>query len=191
MLFRSVMGKILNDDQKQALLWDVERGIPDRPQARHWQTCTCIGDWHYNQSTYNNNRYKSAAHVIRMLVDIVSKNGNLLLSVPVRANGTIDEKEEAIVKGIGAWMRVNQQSIYSTRPWKTFGEGPLAEAVNPMTGLVDPVNLFDRFAALCIEFWPIIIVVAFLSDPVAGGLAKLIVKPEQRYAEKVESSSAV
>lgn len=129
-----VMGKILNDDQKQALLWDVERGIPDRPQARHWQTCTCIGDWHYNQSTYNNNRYKSAAHVIRMLVDIVSKNGNLLLSVPVRANGTIDEKEEAIVKGIGAWMRVNQQSIYSTRPWKTFGEGPLAEAVNPMTG---------------------------------------------------------
>lgn len=128
-----VMGKILDDNQKNALLWDVERGIPDRPQKRHWQTCTCIGDWHYNQSVYNNNGYKSAAQVIRMLVDIVSKNGNLLLSVPVKANGTIDDKEEAIVKGIGAWMNINKNSIYSTRPWKTFGEGPLAEAVNPMT----------------------------------------------------------
>lgn len=59
----------------------------------------------------------------------------------------------------------------------------ITEAVNPMTGLVDPVNLFDRFAALCIQFWPTILIVAFLSDPAAGGLAKLCVKPADRFAK--------
>lgn len=127
-----VMGKILDADQKEALLWDVERGIPDRIQNKYWQTCTCIGDWHYSQSVYNNNGYKSAGQVIRMLVDIVSKNGNMLLSIPVRGDGSIDDKELVVVKGIGQWMKFNKQSIYGTHPWKTFGEGPLAEASNPL-----------------------------------------------------------
>ena len=97
------MGKILNEAQKEALLWDVERGIPDRPQAKYWQTCTCIGDWHYN---INNTNYKSAEQVVSMLVDIVSKNGNLLLSVPIRGNGTIDQKERNVLAGIKAWTAV-------------------------------------------------------------------------------------
>ena len=62
-----------------------------------------------------------------MLADIVSKNGNLLLNVPVRGDGSIDDKEEAILAGIGAWMDVNAEAIYSTRPWKIFGEGPASE----------------------------------------------------------------
>ena len=68
-----------------------------------------------------------------MLIDIVSKNGNLLLSVPVRGDGSIDEKEVAVVKGIAAWMKVNSESIYKTRPWKAFGEGPNAESANPLS----------------------------------------------------------
>ena len=127
-----VMGKILEAQHKEAMLWDVERGVPDRMQEKYWQTCTCLGDWHYSQSVYNGNRYKSGATVIRMLVDIVSKNGNLLLSVPVKSDGTIDEKERAILADIKAWLDVNGESIYGTRTWKTFGEGPLADAVNPM-----------------------------------------------------------
>ena len=59
-----------------------------------------------------------------MLVDIVSKNGNLLLNIPVRGDGSIDEKEEAILEGIAAWMDVNKQAIFGTRPWKVIGEGP-------------------------------------------------------------------
>ena len=127
-----VTGKQLTAQQKDYMLWDVERGIPDRPQETYWQTCTCIGDWHYNQSTYNNNGYKSGATVIRMLIDVVSKNGNLLLSIPVRGNGTIDNKERQVLADIKAWMDINSESIYGTRMWKTFGEGPLAEAANPM-----------------------------------------------------------
>ena len=127
-----VMGKILNEQQKEAMLWDIERGAPDKTQTKHWQTCTCIGDWHYSQSIYNNNGYKSAETVIRMLVDIVSKNGNLLLNIPVRGNGTIDDKELTILKGIKAWMDVNKSSIYGTRPWKVYGEGPTAAAANPI-----------------------------------------------------------
>ncbi|MGI6219705.1 MAG: alpha-L-fucosidase [Bacteroidaceae bacterium] len=128
------LGKVLENKHKEAMMWDVERGIPDRPQEKYWQTCTCIGDWHYSQNVYNNNSYKSAEQVIRMLVDIVSKNGNLLLSIPIKGDGTIDDKEIAILKDLKAWMDVNSISIYGTRPWKTFGEGPLAEASNPISG---------------------------------------------------------
>lgn len=64
------------------------------------------------------------------------------------------------------------------------------EALNPMTGMVDSVNLFDRFAALCMQFWPTIVIVAFLSDPAAGGLAKLIVKP-QKDASSIKQEETV
>ena len=127
-----VMGKQLNDAQKDVLLWDVERGVPDRPQQRYWQTCTCIGQWHYDRGTYDRGDYKSAQQVIGMLVDVVSKNGNLLLSVPIKGNGSIDEKERAILQEIKAWMDINSESIYGTRPYAVFGEGPLAETSNPL-----------------------------------------------------------
>ncbi|MBR2193691.1 MAG: alpha-L-fucosidase [Bacteroidaceae bacterium] len=123
-----VFGKILEDSQKDALVWDVERGAPNKIMERPWQCCNCIGDWHYNNDTYERNGYKSAATVVKLLVDIVSKNGNMLLSIPLRADGTFDEKEEAILKEFGAWMKVNKESIVGTRPWKKFGEGPIANS---------------------------------------------------------------
>ena len=121
-------GKILNDIQRDALVWDVEKGAPNQIIEEPWQTCTCIGGWHYNTSIYENNGYKSAADVVKLLVDIVSKNGNMLLSVPLRADGTFDEKEEVILNEFGDWMAVNKESIIDTRPWKIFGEGPIANA---------------------------------------------------------------
>lgn len=124
-----VFGKLLNNEQRQALTWDVERGAPNHMIDRPWQTCNCLGGWHYNETIYDNNGYKSAAVVVRQLVDIVSKNGNLLLSVPLRADGTYDEKEAAILDDLEAWMNVNKESIFGTRPWYIFGEGPIAEQV--------------------------------------------------------------
>ena len=125
---RAVMfGKILDEEQRKALTWDVERGAPNEIVPEPWQTCNCIGGWHYNTGIYEQGRYKKAADVIKQLVDIVSKNGNLLLSVPLRADGTYDEKEAAVLDGIEAWMNVNKESIFGTRPWVKFGEGPVAE----------------------------------------------------------------
>ncbi len=123
-----VFGKILEEDMKEALVWDVERGAPNKIMEHPWQCCNCIGDWHYNTGTYQRNGYKSAHTVAKLLVDIVSKNGNMLLSVPLRTDGTPDEKELAIMKEFGAWMKVNSESIVKTRPWKVFGEGPIANA---------------------------------------------------------------
>ena len=117
-----VTGKLLREEHKSAIVYDVERGVVDDIQEKPWQTCTCIGQWHYDRGLYNRNGYVPAPAVIRMLIDIVSKNGNLLLSVPVRADGTIDEKEEAILDDMAAWMDVNGEAIYGTRPWKVFGE---------------------------------------------------------------------
>lgn len=123
-----MFGKILNEIQKEALVWDVERGAPNYIVEKPWQTCTCIGGWHYNDNIYNKNKYKSAAQVVKMLADVVSKNGNLLLNVPLRADGTFDEKEEVIINGIGDWLAINGEAIYCTRPWKVFGEGPIADS---------------------------------------------------------------
>lgn len=127
-----LFGKVLTEEQKQCMVWDVERGAPDKAQPDAWQTCTCIGDWHYNRALYDNNGYKSAKTVIHMLVDIVSKNGNLLLNIPVRGDGSIDSKEVDILEGIAAWMDVNKESIFDTRPWKIYGEGPATDSVNPL-----------------------------------------------------------
>lgn len=119
-----LLGKVLDEEQCKTMVWDIERGASNQIEPLPWQTDTCIGDWHYNRDVYNRNRYKSAGTVIHMLADIVSKNGNLLLNIPVRGDGTIDDKEETVLQGIAAWMDVNKESIFDTRPWKVFGEGP-------------------------------------------------------------------
>jgi len=127
-----IFGKILTEMQRKCLIWDIERGQSNAIEALPWQTCTCIGDWHYSRSIYDQKRYKSAKTVIHTLADVVSKNGNLLLSVPVRGNGAIDDQERAIVAEIGEWMALNSEAIYDTRPWKVFGEGPAMESAAPL-----------------------------------------------------------
>jgi alpha-L-fucosidase len=129
-----LFGKKLTEAEKKCMVWDVERGVLDKAQSYPWQTCSCIGNWHYDRGLYERNGYKSAKTVIQMLIDIVSKNGNLLLNIPVRGDGTIDEKEVAIVEGIAAWMDINSESIFGTRPWKVFGEGPAMKSVAPLSG---------------------------------------------------------
>jgi alpha-L-fucosidase len=119
-----LFGKMLSEDEQKCLVRDIERGAANRIEARPWETDTCIGNWHYDRSLYDKNRYKSAKTVIQMLCDIVSKNGDLLLNIPVRGDGSIDDKEKAVLEGIGAWMDVNKECIFGTRPWKVFGEGP-------------------------------------------------------------------
>lgn len=129
-----INSKILDENQRKAMVWDIERGQANEIQPLPWQTDTCIGDWHYNRDVYNDNRYKTPKTVIQTLGDVVSKNGNLMLNIPVRGDGTIDEKERKVVEGITAWMKLNSESIYGTRPWKIFGEGPAQEKTAKLDG---------------------------------------------------------
>ena len=103
---------------------DYERGSSDQIQPRPWQTDTCIGSWHYDRARFDHHTYKTVAQVAQMLVNIVSKNGNLLLNIPVRGDGTIDEDEIKFLQGLGDWMAVNGEGIFGSRPWKVYGEGP-------------------------------------------------------------------
>lgn len=128
-----IFGKILDETQRKCMVWDIERGQSNNIEPLPWQTDTCIGNWHYSRSLYENKKYKSAKTVIHTLADVVSKNGNLLLSVPVRGNGSIDELELAIVEEIGEWMAINSEAIYDTKPWVVFGEGPQMESAAPLS----------------------------------------------------------
>jgi alpha-L-fucosidase len=113
---------------KAICVFDVERGVVDHGWPVAWQTDTCIGDWHYNRETIGH--YKTPKMVVDMLVDIVSKNGNLMLNIPLPASGMPDADELAVLDGITKWMSVNSEGIYETRPWKVFGEGPVVEAAS-------------------------------------------------------------
>jgi alpha-L-fucosidase len=121
--------KMLNDLQREAMVYDIERGKAAGILPLPWQTDTCIGSWHYKKEIFDKHEYKSAASVVRMLADIVSKNGNLMLSVPLQRDGTPDTDEIGIVSEIGAWLKINGDAIYATRPWKAYGEGPSTAVV--------------------------------------------------------------
>ncbi|MGZ3755544.1 MAG: alpha-L-fucosidase [Mucilaginibacter sp.] len=125
-------GKILDEQQRKCMVWDIERGQSNAIEPLPWQTDTCIGNWHYDRQLYDRKAYKSAKTVIHTLADVVSKNGNLLLNIPVRGNGTIDSEELTVVKGITEWMKLNGESIFATRPWKIFGEGPASDSTAPL-----------------------------------------------------------
>jgi alpha-L-fucosidase len=121
-------GKILNEMQRRAMVYDIERGKADNILPQPWETDTCIGSWHYDRAIFEKHKYKSAESVIRMLADIVSKNGNLMLSVPLQRDGQPDSDEIKIVSEIGSWLKINGEAIYATRPWRIYGEGPSTHA---------------------------------------------------------------
>jgi alpha-L-fucosidase len=125
-------GKILSPDQRKCLVWDIERGASNETEPQVFQTDTCIGQWHYQSGLREGHGYKSAKSVVHMLIDIVSKNGNLLLSVPLDGTGQPDTDELAIIDGISDWMQVNKSAIHGTRPWRVLGEGPQMEDAAPL-----------------------------------------------------------
>jgi alpha-L-fucosidase len=116
--------KGLKPEHMGTMVLDIERGRANQILADPWQTDTCIGSWHYQRSLYEQHRYKTPEAVIKMLIDIVSKNGNLLLNIPVRGDGSIDEDEKQFLAGLASWMPANQEAIFGTRPFVVFGEGP-------------------------------------------------------------------
>ncbi len=99
---------------------DYERGKANEIREEPWQTDDSIGPWGYRKGA----SYMTPNAVIDKLIDIVSKNGNMLLNVPIKADGTLDQETVDVLEGMGRWLAVNGEAIYGSRPWYMFGEGP-------------------------------------------------------------------
>ena len=104
---------------------DLEKSRMNKTGEQSWMTDETIsyGSWCYTE----NLRIKPTKDLIHVLVDIVSKNGVLLLNISPMANGTIPEEQQKVLLEIGDWLKTNGEAIYETRPWITFGEGPTKE----------------------------------------------------------------
>ncbi|MEJ0103697.1 MAG: alpha-L-fucosidase [Bacteroidota bacterium] len=125
----------------QAAVLDLERGKLAGIRKLAWQTDDAIGNesWGYASG----NTFKSAQYVITNLVDIVSKNGNLLLNIGPRSDGTITDEETQTLLGTGKWLDINGEAIYATRPWKIYGEGPTESASGSFSDQKKPFTAKD------------------------------------------------
>ena len=112
-------------------VFDMERGAAADIQPALWQTCTSVSrnSWGY----ITNHIYKDTGEIVDELVDVVSKNGTMLLNIGPKADGTIPEREQQMLREIGAWLKINGEAIYGTRPWIKFGEGPTQTAAGSFT----------------------------------------------------------
>jgi alpha-L-fucosidase len=108
--------------EKHSAVLDVERGQLNDIRPLYWQTDTSISNksWGYIE----NDSFKSPQAIVHQLVDIVSKNGNLLVNIGPRSDGTIPDEVQTVLREVGSWLKVNGEAIYGTRPWRIYGEGP-------------------------------------------------------------------
>ena len=100
---------------------DIERGQLASQKPFKWQsdTAMCFNSWCYTEG----NKYKETKDILCDLIDIISKNGTLLLNIGPKADGTFSDEETLILKQIGEWMKVNREAVFDTKPYKIFGEG--------------------------------------------------------------------
>jgi len=130
-----------NSFPENTAVLDIERGKQGEIRSLPWQTDDAIGNqsWGYTKT----NTFKDARYVVTNLIDIVSKNGNLLLNIGPKSDGTITDEETQVLLGTGKWLDVNGAAIYGTRPWKIYGEGPTKSASGSFADQKEPFNWHD------------------------------------------------
>ena len=119
-----INGKWLNDVQRRSMVYDIERGKARGILPQPWQTDTCIGSWHYDREHFQisllqirrvSHQHAGGHREQEWQPDVERAAGG---------DGQPDSDEIKIVGGIGAWLKINGEAIYATRPWKVYGEGP-------------------------------------------------------------------
>jgi len=123
---------------------DLEMQMAGTLQDQPWQTEACIGGWHYDRSLLEKHAYKTPALMIPLFVDIVSKNGNLLLSIPLPGHGEPDGDEMAFLHAFADWQAINGEAIKGSRPWRIYGEGPSTAAAQPDSYQLDRLHFDHR-----------------------------------------------
>jgi alpha-L-fucosidase len=113
------------DVQRRSLVLDNDRSPMLRISPYPWQENLFISETIYRRGA----QYKSSGEIIHTLVDVISKNGNLLLNVPLRADGSLDDAEQSLLEELAEWMEINAEAIHGTRPFGVFGEGPQVATV--------------------------------------------------------------
>jgi alpha-L-fucosidase len=108
---------------------DIEKSQLPGIMPDPWHTDTCIGNWFYDV----HHPYKQPDQIVEMLVDIISKNGNMLLNILQRPDGTIDEEADYILNALASWFSVCSEAVYGTRPWREFREGPTMVKIEGFT----------------------------------------------------------
>jgi alpha-L-fucosidase len=110
------------DMQRNSGVLDIERGQLSEIRPLYWQTDTSVSNksWGY----IDHDTFKTPAFIVHQLIDVVSKNGNLLMNIGPRSDGTIPDEVQRVLLDVGSWLKVNGDAIYGTRPWKIYGEGP-------------------------------------------------------------------
>lgn len=113
-----------------ACVRDFEKGGSDRLEKYPWQTdTTMFAGWFYKA---DGKQFHNAETIIEALADNVSKNGNLLLNVEIYPDGSMPDNRREVLEKVGAWLKLNGEAIYNTRPWKVFGEGTTKTASGHM-----------------------------------------------------------
>ena len=108
---------------------DIEKSQLDNIADKPWHTDTCIGNWFYDVW----HSYKEPGHVIEMLVDIISKNGTMLLNILQKPDGTIDDEALFILKELEKWFNICSEAVYNTRPWRVANEGDTKVLIDGFT----------------------------------------------------------